>query len=395
MRLAIVGCGNIAPFYVNTLPLHPRLELVGGTDLDEDRARKFSQYYSIRHYRSLDEILADGSIDLVLNLTNPKSHYAVSRACLEAGKHVYSEKPLAMSFAEAEELVTLAEESGLQISSAPSRILGETAQTMWKALRDDAIGTVHLVYAEMDGGLLHQMPYKQWSNEVGVPWPYKDEMEVGCTLEHAAYSIGWLMAFFGPVDTVTAFSHCQIPDKMVDVPLEADPPDFSVALMKFRSGVLARLTCSWIAPHDKSLRIFGDRGNLCTDDISTPCAPVYSERTIRFLGKAVIRAWKKKFPLVRPPRLPLSNRLALLTVGPPGSFIKSKLRHLRKRVDFCLGIAELEAAIREGRPSRLSAGYCLHHTEVALAIHNALETGGEYRVKTSFEPMDPMPWAMP
>jgi hypothetical protein len=62
-------------------------------------------------------------------------------------------------------------------------------------------------------------------------------------------------------------------------------------------------------------------------------------------------------------------------------------------VNFCLGIAELAEAIREGRPSRISEEYCLHTTEVVLAIHNALETGSVYKVKTSFDPLDPMPWA--
>lgn len=395
MRMAIVGCGNIAPFYVNTLHLHPRLELVGAADIDDDRAQKFSQYFSIRKYNSLQEILDDKKIDLVINLTNPKSHFDISKACIEAGKHVYSEKPIAMSFSESEQLVNLAEKEGLQISSAPSRILGETAQTIWKALRENVIGTVHMVYAEMDGGLLHMMPYKKWFNEVGVPWPYKDEMEVGCTLEHAAYSIGWLTAFFGPVDTVTAFSTCQITDKMVDVVLEVNPPDFSVALIKFKSGVLARLTCSWIAPHDKSMRIFGDRGTLCTDDIGTPKSPVYIKRSLRFLGKAIVKSWKKKYPLAGPPGPSIRDRLGRITVSPPGSIIRSKLSHLRKRVDFCLGIAEMEAALRENRPSRLSAQYCLHHTEVTLAIHNAFETGSVHKVKTSFKPMEPMPWAKP
>lgn len=82
-----------------------------------------------------------------------------------------------------------------------------------------------------------------------------------------------------------------------------------------------------------------------------------------------------------------------LKVGPPGSVIRSKLRHLRKRVDFCLGIEDLATAAREGHPPRLTAEYCLHTTEVVLAIHEALDTGSVYKVKTSFDPMDPMPWA--
>ena len=392
MRLAFVGCGNVSTYYMNTLHLHPELEMAGVMDIVEERAANFAKYYKTRKYDSLEELLEDPGVDLVVNLTNPRSHFAVSKASIEAGKHVYSEKPLAMSIPEAEELVRLAQDKGVLISCAPSRILADTAQTIWKALREDLIGKVRLVYAEMDGGMLHRLPYKEWHNELGVPWPYKDEMEVGATIEHAGYHVTWLVAIFGPVDTVTAISSLQVPDKAVDVPLEFDPPDFTVATIKFKSGVLARLTCSWLADSDHSLRIIGDKGVLHTDNVWRPRSPVYTKQNISFLGKTV-KSWKKKYPMVGAPAKPLRIKLRRLTVGPPGSVIRSKLRHLRKRVDFCLGIDDLATAAREGHPPRLTADYCLHTTEVVLAIHEALETGSVYKVKTSFEPMTPMPWA--
>lgn len=259
--IAIIGCGNIAPFYLNTIHLHSELQLLGVFDQNEERSKKVSEYYSVSLYRSLEEVLNDNRVELIVNLTNPTSHFTISKFCLEAGKHVYTEKPLATSFEEAEQLVSLANRKGMCISSAPSRILAETAQTMWKAIRNNVIGKIHLIYAEMDGGLIHKLPYKKWVNEINVPWPYKDEFEVGCTLEHAGYTVSWLTAFFGPVETVTAFSSCQIPDKQTDLPLEVNPPDFSVATLKFSTGIVARLTCSWIAPADHSIRIFGDDGS--------------------------------------------------------------------------------------------------------------------------------------
>ena len=396
--IAIVGCGNIAPFYLKTLPLYPELQLMGVMDEDKNRSSKLSTYYSVPKYDSLDDLLGDQRVELVINLTNPRSHFSLSKACLEAGKYVYTEKPLAMSFSEAEQLVDLAEQRGLYISSAPSRILAETAQTMWKALREKVIGTVRLVYAEMDGGLIHQMPYKKWVNELGVPWPYKDEFEVGCTIEHAEYPVTWLTAFFGPVETVTTFASCQIPDKQTDIPLEVNAPDFSVACLKFVSGIVARLTCSWIVPSDHSMRIFGDNGILCTDDIWKPRSPVYIKRSLTIRGRTIMAPWKKGYPLVGPPSTPIHVRARRLIGRSPRDLIRAlraRARHLKKRVDFCLGPAELAAAIREERSCRLSARYCLHTNEVVLAIHNALETGSAYKVKTSFTPIDPMPWAKP
>jgi len=334
---AIVGCGNIASFYFNNLPQHPILNMIGVMDRDEERSAKYAKYYDVHKYTSLDAVLADQRVDLVINLTNPRSHYAVSRACLEAGKHVYSEKPLAMAFSEAEQLVQLAEQNGLLIASAPSRILAETAQTMWKALREEAIGAVHAVYAEMDGGLIHRLRYKEWKNELDIPWPYKDEFEVGCTIEHVGYPVSWLTAYFGPVDTVTAFATCQIQDKLTDTPLEVNPPDLTVACIRFKSGLVARLTSSWIAPEDHSIRIFADTGVLSTDDGWEPCSPVYITRARNFrIGpKSISVPWKRKYPMVAPPTSSFTNKVVQMIARSPRDVVRTlraRIRHLRKRV---------------------------------------------------------------
>src|SRR5713101_8463127 len=110
MRIALIGCGNVAPFYIKTLRRYRQLDLIGVMDRDEKRATRFSRYYSVFRYHSFDDLLDDRRVELVLNLTNPRSHFEISKACLLAGKHVYSEKPLAMSFSEAHELVNLAHE---------------------------------------------------------------------------------------------------------------------------------------------------------------------------------------------------------------------------------------------------------------------------------------------
>jgi len=398
--VAVVGCGNVATFYLNALPLHPELDLVGIFDRDETRASRFSTYYSVTAYRSFSELLGDRRVKLVINLTSPRSHFCVSKQSLEANKHVYSEKPLSMSFREAEQLVELAEQNGLLLAAAPSRVLAETAQTFWKALREGVVGKALLAYAEMDGGLIHRVQYTKWFNELDIPWPYKDEFEVGCTLEHAGYSVSWLTAFFGPVDSVTAFSSCQVPDKKTEAPLDPNPPDFSVGCLKFASGMVARVTSSWIAPADHSLRVFGDRGVLCTDDIWRPCAPVYVKRNLQIGRWTVVTPWNNRYGMARSPR-PAAHGTVRRKLYRRGGIIqawtrslKARARHLRKRVDFCLGPAELASSIVQGRPCRLSARYCLHNTEIILAIQNALDTGSPRKVTTSFDPLEPMPWAI-
>jgi predicted dehydrogenase len=375
MRIALIGCGFVADYYISTLRAYPQLTVAGVMDRNPDRAVHFSQYHGVLLYPSLQALLDDPSVELVLNLTNPRSHFEVSKACLSAGKHVYSEKPLAMDFEDAQHLVALAQSKGLYLSCAPCNLLGETAQTLWKALRGKAVGAVRVVYAEMDDGLLHTMPYRQWQSSSGTPWPAKDEFEVGCTLEHAGYYVTWLAAFFGPVTSLTAFASCQVPDKQTDAPLEPNnAPDFSVACLQFASGVVARLTCSIVAPHDHALKIIGDEGILYTRDCWFYNSPVFVRRSLTFRRKTFLNPLSRKYPLVCS-----SQKKQTIKKG--------------QQMDYARGVAELADAIQSQRPCRLSAEFSLHVNEVVLAIQNAT-TGVSYQPKTAFDPIAPMPWAL-
>jgi predicted dehydrogenase len=113
MRVALVGCGNIADSYADTISAEPRLELVGMTDVDPERARTLAAKHGATAYPSLDALLADDSVATVVNLTAPAAHAAVTGAALAAGKHVHTEKPVALRYDEARELAALAESNGV------------------------------------------------------------------------------------------------------------------------------------------------------------------------------------------------------------------------------------------------------------------------------------------
>ena len=376
MNIAIIGCGFVADYYLACLPLHPSLKLTGVADKRLEQVKRITEHYGVKGYDSVDQLLADDTTQLVLNLTNPRDHFSVSKKCLLANKHVYSEKPLSTELAEAEELFELARDRGLELSSAPCSLLGESAQTLWKAIRDQRVGRVRLVYAEMDDGLVHRMPYQHWLSESGAPWPYKDEFEVGCTLEHAGYYLTWLPVFFGPATKVTAFADSLVDDKLTDEKLQPnDAPDFSVACISFESGVVARLTCSIVAPHDHRLSVIGDDGILGTEDCWHYKSKVYTKRRVRIRRRVFISPLKSKVPLLSPAtnQLPKKNGSQLM--------------------DFCRGVAEMAEAIEAKRSPRLSAAYSLHVNELVLAIHEATNNGCSYRVKSRFEPIAPMPWA--
>jgi len=380
MRAAIVGCGYVADYYVATLPNHAQLELAGAHDRDPERAERFSKRHGIKSYGSLDELLDDSSVELVVNLTNPRSHFEVSSRALQAGKHVYSEKPLATKLEQAVELTALAESKGLLLCSAPCTVLGETAQTLWKALRDGRIGRPRLVYAEMDDGPVPLENYREWVSESGAPWPAKDEFEIGCTLEHAGYCLTWLAAFFGPAVSVTAAARVVFPEK--GLPLDVITPDFTVATIDFASGVVARTTCGIFATPDRRLRIFGDGGTLETRDTWNFGAPVFLSRRTHLGLKAEKHPRLARLVGLGPRRLAPVRRPSFRWSGRPANFI-----------DFSRGLADMASAAAERRSPRLSANFCLHVNELTLAIQEPQVYGSPRMLRSTFEPMAPMPWA--
>ncbi|MEZ5893073.1 MAG: Gfo/Idh/MocA family oxidoreductase [Parvularculaceae bacterium] len=269
-KVVIVGTGFVADLYMRSLKTFPGIAVAGAYDIDAARLRAFCDYWNVPAAQSLSALLAEDA--LVLNLTNPRAHYEVSKAALEAGRDVYTEKPLATKMTDAHALAKLAKDKNLFLASAPCSWMSQAAQTVWAAVSRGEIGTPRLVYAELDDDFIPQAPYDKWFSESGAPWPAKDEFEVGCTLEHAGYYLTWLMAMFGPVETVVAASANLIPDKLPGGAPTA--PDFSVGVLYFKSGVVARLTCSIVAPHDHALRIIGDSGVLELEECWSNTAPV-------------------------------------------------------------------------------------------------------------------------
>lgn len=379
MNIAIVGCGFVADYYMTTLPNHPELKLVGVHDRDSGAAKRFAAFHGARIFDTLDALLADPSVDLVLNLTNPSSHYAVSLACLEAGRHVYSEKPLAMEIGEAEHLVTLAREKGLQVASAPSSVLGEAAQTTRRAIEDGTVGEVRLAYAEMEDSMVFRENYRSWRSLSGAPWPAEDEFAVGCTLEHAGYYLTWLCEFFGPVEEMTSFSAKLFPDKGTSQTAAEIANDFSVACLRFRSGAVARLTCGLAAPSDRSLHIVGTKGVLSVTDGWNARSPIYLRDPAGhwrpragILGK-VLRRLERGRPLKHwfGRKLPVPRSGA--TVPDTSS-----------RMDFMRGPAQMAEAIRAGARPPLADAFALHVTELSIVAQSAERYPMPYRPRSTF-----------
>jgi predicted dehydrogenase len=375
---AIIGCGFVADYYMTTLANHSDLVLAGVWDRDAARLAQFCNFHKVRAYASLDELLHDPSVTIVANLTTPDSHYEISKAAILAKKHIYSEKPLAMSFAEANDIVSFAQNRNLTLCAAPANGLSDAYKLVSENLL--SIGAPRLVYAEMEDGPVFREKWQTWKSRSGAPWPGLHEFEVGSTLEHAGYALSWLVSLFGPVREVTAFSALTFPDKGEGTAELRLAHDFSVGCLVFYSGVVARVTSGLAAPRDRSLTILGDKGSITVRDLWDNRSDVRLELTDQerpFMNKALRRAENQ---IGR--SLPFKPR--------PGRKLKygvAKRKHLPSypsQIDFMAGIAAQAVMIETGEPAAFSGAVALHITELALALHAGDKQPQPYHVKSSF-----------
>jgi predicted dehydrogenase len=230
---------------------------------------------------------------------------------------------------------------------------------------------------------LHRENYQSWLSASGNPWPFQDEFEVGCTLEHAGYYVTWLVSIFGPAESVTSFASCQIPEKSPDASLVPPrTPDVTVGCIRFSSGMVVRLTNSIIATHDHSMRIFGDDGVLRIANAWDFGSPIYLTRWTKWNFRAqryprlarLVGLGERRQPLVRKPEFHYK------TVG-------------SNPIDFSRGIAELAESLQERRPCRLSPAFSLHVNEIVLTLQDPEGMGCPRRLTTAFDPVEPMRWA--
>ena len=351
MRVAIVGCGNIAERYAETIAATQSVKVVAATDVDPARAKALMEQHGGRAYATLDELLADDEIDTVVNLTFPAAHASVTADALEAGKHVHSEKPLALSYDDAARLVTLADERGLRLSSAPATLLGEAQQSAWKLVRDGAIGRVRVVYAEANWGRL-----ERWH-----PDP-RSLYAVGPLVDVGVYSLAIMTAMFGPVRRVQAYSTTVEPERTHSEgwTFAMEGPDLVVAVVELADGVVARLTASFYVGTSKQrgLEFHGDLGSLHL--------PSWQD----FDSRIELQERGAEYEAVEPLRTPY-----------PG-------------IDWSRALVDLAEAIEDDRPHRATGEHAAHIVEVLEAARRSAEEGtGAVEVRSDFRRPEPLDWA--
>jgi len=331
LRLGIVGCGDVAQRYARTLAPYPELPIVAATDVDAARATAFVAERGGDVRATLDDLLADDRVDCVVNLTPFELHAAVTAQALEAGKHVHTEKPLALDGTDARRLVELAARTGQRLSCSPITFLGPPLQTVRRTLHDGRAGEIRLVYAEVNHGRI-----ETWHPR---PEPF---YAIGPLFDVGVYPLTVLTAFFGPVARVTAWAGRLLPVRttLAGAPVDVAAPDCTVAILELEDGLVARLTTNFYVHHEdrqQGMQFHGD------------------------LGSVLVSSWQ--------------DFDADVSFAPYGGASEPIPYERRPGIDFGLALRELDAAIREDRPHAASAERAAHVVDVMCAIRDAAELG--------------------
>jgi len=368
VNVGFVGCGFVVDYYMDTIFKYDHINLVGVTDIKNERSDKVAQHYKVPAFKSAKELIENTDLDILVNLTDPHNHFEVTKLAFENNIHVYSEKPITMDIEEIRGLYKIAEEKGLYLSTAPCNLLSPAAQTLLKAVHDGTVGQPRLAYAEMDDGPVHLMNPEKWKSKMGIPWPIEDEFEVGCTLEHIGYVSSWLIAMFGKVEEITAYSACLDDKKCFDLLQKSiDAPDFSIAILKHASGVISRVTSGIMAPKNRSLQVIGNKGVLSVEDTWDNYCPVKYEKYTSLKLKAKRKTYISKNPLFR-----LLFGLRKKTITPLKRKWSINPFHNNMEMDFCLGISDLANALLHKTKPTFDNDFSFHINEVSLRTQYAL-----------------------
>ena len=345
LTLGIVGAGNIAAPYLEDLQNDPNITVKGITDLSKERAQALANEHDIRLYEDLDTMLVDDAIDLVVNLTIHHAHFDINKACLEAGKHVFSEKPLALEYEQAKTLVELADAKELRLGVAPFTLLYETHQSAWRVVRSGELGRVRLVYAELNWGRM-----ETWHPH---PQPYYG---VGPLRDVGVYPLTFLTAMFGPVREVTAHAATLKEDRvtMEGEAFTLEQPDFLVCLYRHTSGVLTRLTANFYVTHSskqQGIEIHGDEKSLFLSSWLWPT------------GEVEVAEFNE----------PYETRT-----------------EVDKEVRWGTGVREMVSSILADVPHRTTGAHAAHIVEVLEATYRSISTNDTVAVQSDFEPPEPL-----
>lgn len=332
-KVGIIGCGNISGIYLKSPQVFPILDIKGCADIDPARAQARADEFGIEAL-SVDRLLADPEIEIVVNLTIPAAHAEVAHAAVAHGKSVYSEKPLALTTADGQSLLQAADAAGVRVGCAPDTFLGGGLQTCRKLIDDGWIGEpVAATAFMMSHGHEHWHPSPEFYYQPGG----------GPMFDMGPYYLTALVAMLGPVRRVTGSTRITFPERTITSKpkygqtIRVEVPTHVVGVLDFAQGCVANIITTfdvWAAELPR-IEIYGTHGSLSVPDPNTFGGPVR-------LRRAGSDTWQE---------IPIPYHYTTNSRG--------------------LGVADMVHALRSGRPHRANGALAYHVLEIMEAIHVA------------------------
>ena len=358
LHIGIIGCGNISTSYLHLAPLFRGIEIVACADINKEAAKARAKEHDVRAL-AVDDLLSSDDIDIVVNLTIPVAHFEVSKAVLESGKHVYSEKPYVLSVDDGKRLAAIAEQKGKRIGSAPDTFLGGSHQLARHVIDAGRVGritsgTCHI----MSHGMEHWHPNPDFFFKPGG----------GPVLDLGPYYISNLVQLIGPAKRVAAVTSIPATERVISSKPRAgekitvETPTTVHAIIEFANGAVVTLGASWDVwdSRHSHMELYGEDGTLYLPD------PNFFGGEVELISKS----------------------------GSPGDlpdwdhpFSRANQEHSSGAMANyrTAGLADMALAILEDRPHRCSGELALHVVDIMTSILASGEDGQFVSLETSCE----------
>ncbi len=339
-RIGIIGCGTISGAYLSIAKEWHILEVDAVADLVPDRARERAEEFEVRRVMTVDALLADDDLDIVVNLTIPNAHYEVALAALEAGKAVYNEKPLTIDRDEGAALVAKASSSGCLLGGAPDTFLGGGIQTCRKLIDDGWIGEPVAASAFMMGH-----GHESWHPDPAFYY----KLGGGPMFDMGPYYLTALVNLLGPVTRVTGMARTTFPQRTITSEpkygeiIDVEVPTHVAGVMEFASGAVGTITTSFDVWGGRLpfIEIYGTEGSLAVPNPNT------------FGGPVLIKGGSRG-----------------------GDWQEVPLSHPNQDNSRSIGVADMAYAQRSGRAHRANGELTYHVLDLMHAFHDAQQATG-------------------
>jgi predicted dehydrogenase len=364
--VGIIGCGNISHSYLKGAARSQQVRVKSVADLRMEAAQEKAVEYGVEAV-TVDHLLADPDINIVINLTVPLAHAPVSLQIVQAGKHVYSEKPLATSHTEAQALMLAAAAKGMRVGCAPDTFLGAAHQSCRRAIDAGRIGrpiTGSAFFATH--GMEHWHPNPEFFFKRGG----------GPILDIGPYYVTQLVNLLGPVARVAAQGTMGSATRTVGsgpqkgAIIRVEVPTTVNGVLSFATGASVTITTSWdVWKHRRMpFEIYGSEGSLLVPD------PNF------FGGEPMVTERDGDWT---------SLDISAHPFGRPNRYTSAGDHVADYRI---VGLLDMAAAIRDNRPHRASGQLAMHVMEVLDALERSSTEGRHVMIETSCEQPDPLPF---